>query len=151
MTYETHTWREIQSQPQVWPHVLDVVQTNAAALRALFADRPFDTVVVTGCGSTYYLALAAAALPQTLTRVAARAPRAVRSRAPLARSTWRLRRWPRCGPAALICWTSWRCCRLRHRRSWRTRWRWRSGWRAPPSSSESFSLAPARAMAWRAS
>jgi glucosamine--fructose-6-phosphate aminotransferase (isomerizing) len=38
----------------------------------LFADQPFDAVVVTGCGSTYYLALAAATLVQTLTGVAAR-------------------------------------------------------------------------------
>ncbi len=36
------------------------------------ADRPFDAIVVTGCGSTYYLALAAASLLQTLTGVAAR-------------------------------------------------------------------------------
>jgi glutamine---fructose-6-phosphate transaminase (isomerizing) len=72
MSYNTHTWREIQSQPQVWPHVLNMVQANAAALRVLWAERPFDAVVVTGCGSTYYLALAAATLVQTLTGVAAR-------------------------------------------------------------------------------
>jgi glucosamine--fructose-6-phosphate aminotransferase (isomerizing) len=72
MSYETYTWREIQSQPQVWPHVLDVVRANAAELRALFTDRPFGAIVVTGCGSTYYLAVAAASLLQTLTGVPSR-------------------------------------------------------------------------------
>jgi glucosamine--fructose-6-phosphate aminotransferase (isomerizing) len=72
MTYSTHTWSEIQSQPQVWPEVLEQIEENAAALHALWHDEPFDAVVVTGCGSTYYLALAAATLIQSLTGVAAR-------------------------------------------------------------------------------
>lgn len=72
MSYETHTWREIQSQPQVWPEVLQQIEENTAALRGLWQDQPFDAVVVTGCGSTYYLALAAASLIQSLTGVAAR-------------------------------------------------------------------------------
>ena len=67
MSYETHTWREIQSQPQVWPRVLDSMQEQSAALRAFFDDGRFEALVVTGCGSTYYLALAAATVLQTLT------------------------------------------------------------------------------------
>ncbi|KAB8142980.1 SIS domain-containing protein [Chloroflexia bacterium SDU3-3] len=67
MTYETHTWSEIQSQPAVWPSALEVVQQHAEGLRALLAEGACDHVVVTGCGSTYYLALAAAALVQSLT------------------------------------------------------------------------------------
>lgn len=67
MSYETHTWQEIQSQPQVWPYIQEIMQNNAAALRSLVDQGKFETIVVTGCGSTYYLALAAAALLQTLT------------------------------------------------------------------------------------
>lgn len=72
MSYETHTWREIQSQPHVWPRVLEVVQTHAKALQALFDHGKFEAIVVTGCGSTYYLAVAAATLLQTLTGLPAR-------------------------------------------------------------------------------
>jgi glucosamine--fructose-6-phosphate aminotransferase (isomerizing) len=72
MSYQTHTWSEIQSQPQVWPTVFERIEEQKAALQALWHDQQFDAVVVTGCGSTYYLALAAASLIQSLTGVAAR-------------------------------------------------------------------------------
>lgn len=62
------TRTEIVSQPEAWAQALDVV--NASALPKA-AD--YDQVFFTGCGSTYYLSLAAAALYQELTRHASRA------------------------------------------------------------------------------
>lgn len=40
---------------------LDTIAAQAGELRAFLGANPFDQVVLTGCGSTYYLALAAAA------------------------------------------------------------------------------------------
>ncbi len=67
----TYTWQEIQSQPEAW----------AAALKNLHeysqdpaSRKPKDgEVIFTGCGSTYYLALAAASLTQALTGLRSRA------------------------------------------------------------------------------
>jgi glucosamine--fructose-6-phosphate aminotransferase (isomerizing) len=57
-----HTFDEIQSQPEAW---------RAALSRTRAADLPragdYDHVIFTGCGSTYYLSLSAAALYQSLT------------------------------------------------------------------------------------
>lgn len=58
MTGAGHTEREILSQPDVWAETLGALDTTDAS--RLVSDR--DDVVVTGCGSTYYLALSAAAL-----------------------------------------------------------------------------------------
>jgi len=69
MNIETyHTYNEIKSQTQAWAQALDV--TNASSLPNAGG---YDMVVFTGCGSTYYLSLAAAALYQELTGCAARA------------------------------------------------------------------------------
>ena len=57
-----HTRREIFSQPDVWAATLERLQTQSAVLRAFYANGNYDALVFTGCGSTYYLALAAAAL-----------------------------------------------------------------------------------------
>ena len=62
------TYREIKSQPEAWAHALDVV---SASLLPKAVD--YNQVLFTGCGSTYYLSLAAAALYQELTSCAARA------------------------------------------------------------------------------
>lgn len=62
------TRAEILSQPEAWAQALDV--TNASSL-PIAGD--YDQVIFTGCGSTYYLSLAAAALYQELTGRAARA------------------------------------------------------------------------------
>ena len=66
--YEYATYREIKSQPEAWAQALDV--TRALSLPET-AD--YEQVIFTGCGSTYYLSLAAAALYQELTGRAARA------------------------------------------------------------------------------
>lgn len=59
--YNDYTWNEIQSQPQAWAATLDLLNNQTAAVRAFYRDQQFDQVVFTGCGSTYYLSLAAAA------------------------------------------------------------------------------------------
>jgi len=64
------TTQEILSQPAAWQNALDVVSAQAAALQSLAKDA--DQVIFTGCGSTYYLSLAAAALFQELTGKPAR-------------------------------------------------------------------------------
>ena len=63
-----HTYNEIKSQTQAWAQALDVVHASN-----LPAAGDYDQVIFTGCGSTYYLSLAAAALYQELTGRAARA------------------------------------------------------------------------------
>lgn len=65
---EFATYREIQSQTDAWAQALEV----ASAL-SLPKAGDYDQVLFTGCGSTYYLSVAAAALYQELTGCAARA------------------------------------------------------------------------------
>jgi glutamine---fructose-6-phosphate transaminase (isomerizing) len=67
-----HTLSEIHSQPAAWQEALDVTRAEASALKKL-ANGNYDQVVFTGCGSTYYLSLAASALYQELTGRSARA------------------------------------------------------------------------------
>jgi glucosamine--fructose-6-phosphate aminotransferase (isomerizing) len=64
------TYREIKSQPEAWSQALEVISASRAALPKA---GDYDQVIFTGCGSTYYLSLAAAALYQELTGCAARA------------------------------------------------------------------------------
>ena len=69
MNIETyHTYNEIKSQTQAWAQALDVTR---ASLLPKAGD--YDQVIFTGCGSTYYQSLSAAALYQELTGRAARA------------------------------------------------------------------------------
>ena len=69
MNTETyHTYNEIKTQTQAWAQALELVR----AVRLPKADA-YDQVIFTGCGSTYYLSLAAAAQYQELTGCAARA------------------------------------------------------------------------------
>jgi glucosamine--fructose-6-phosphate aminotransferase (isomerizing) len=69
---DTFTRREILSQPEAWAAALELVQEQRASLQSFNPDR-YAQVLFTGCGSTYYLALSAAALTQTLTGRPARA------------------------------------------------------------------------------
>lgn len=62
------TYREIKSQTEAWAQALEV----ASAVRLPRAG-DYDQVLFTGCGSTYYLSLAAARLYQELTGCPARA------------------------------------------------------------------------------
>ena len=69
MSFENYaTYREIKSQSEAWQNALDVA--NAASLPETAG---YEQVIFTGCGSTYYLSLAAASLYQELTGRAARA------------------------------------------------------------------------------
>lgn len=67
------TRAEILSQPDAWKSALEVLDANKQALMDLYAQGNYDQVVFTGCGSTYYLSLAAAALYQDLSGKAGRA------------------------------------------------------------------------------
>jgi glucosamine--fructose-6-phosphate aminotransferase (isomerizing) len=68
MTLENgfHTRREILSQPEAWSAALDVLAAGRPSIQTL-GGGDNDQILYTGCGSTYYLALAAAALTQELT------------------------------------------------------------------------------------
>ena len=62
------TYREIKSQTEAWAQALDVTDGVSLPNTA-----EYEQVIFTGCGSTYYLSLAAAALYQELTGCLARA------------------------------------------------------------------------------
>ena len=59
-----HTRNEIQSQPQAWAATLATFRRYADDMGAFWQNGRYDSVIFTGCGSPYYLALAAAALFQ---------------------------------------------------------------------------------------
>lgn len=59
------TYHEIKSQTIAWKNAIDVCENSSQDL--LFLLNKFDHVLFTGCGSTYYLSLAAAALFQKAT------------------------------------------------------------------------------------
>ncbi len=61
-----HTYNEIKSQTQAWEQALNLVSTASLPKTA-----DYGQVLFTGCGSTYYLSLSAAALYQELTGRAA--------------------------------------------------------------------------------
>lgn len=68
MSNSYFTYTEIISQPDAWAQALELAST--VSLPAAVA---YELVIFTGCGSTYYLSLAAAALYQELTGRTARA------------------------------------------------------------------------------
>lgn len=68
---ESHTYAEIKSQPQAWQNAMDVVSSQAPAIKAMM--ERYNQVIFAGCGSTYYLSLAGAALLQKMAGKCARA------------------------------------------------------------------------------
>lgn len=70
---QTVTYQEIFTQPQAWQAALNVVAEQAQALQTLWTAGQYANIIFTGCGSTYYLSLAAAALFQEITGQLARA------------------------------------------------------------------------------
>jgi glucosamine--fructose-6-phosphate aminotransferase (isomerizing) len=66
-----YTREEILSQPAAWSAALEVMEAQRKDLQSV-ALGGYAQVIFTGCGSTYYVALAAAALLQELSGVAAR-------------------------------------------------------------------------------
>jgi glucosamine--fructose-6-phosphate aminotransferase (isomerizing) len=67
------TRSEIYSQPNAWAAAFDALKAQRADIAQLWQRGHYDHVIFTGCGSTYYLSLAAAALLQELSGQAARA------------------------------------------------------------------------------
>jgi len=63
-----HTYSEIKSQTHAWAQALDVTSAST-----LLKAGDYDQIIFTGCGSTYYLSLSAAAIYQELTGRTARA------------------------------------------------------------------------------
>ena len=68
----THTYTEIISQTEAWSQALEVVQQAQQQVEQLLKTQ-YQQILFTGCGSTYYLSLAAAALFQELSGRVARA------------------------------------------------------------------------------
>jgi glutamine---fructose-6-phosphate transaminase (isomerizing) len=66
------TREEIYSQPDTWMLAIESVKTYASVLEAFYNPDEYQQVIFTGCGSTYYLSCAAAAVFQELTGQAAR-------------------------------------------------------------------------------
>ena len=69
---ENLTYQEILSQPEVWRETLALIQGRTADLISFFTSGKYETVVFTGCGSTYYLSLAAASTLQSLMNLSSR-------------------------------------------------------------------------------
>ncbi len=67
-----YTRAEILSQPDVWAATVRTLQQQADTIRAFYRDGQYDSIVFTGCGSTYYAAIAAAAITQHLVGIPAR-------------------------------------------------------------------------------
>mgnify|MGYP000016031012 CR=1 FL=1 len=57
----THTWHEITSQPEVWRNTLEAFLRDRDRLERFLGSREFGPLFATGCGSTHYLAMSAAA------------------------------------------------------------------------------------------
>jgi glucosamine--fructose-6-phosphate aminotransferase (isomerizing) len=68
-----YTEQEIRAQPEVWERVLGEAASAARAFRSLWEMASPDQIVLTGCGSSYYLAIVAAHLFQEALRVPCRA------------------------------------------------------------------------------
>jgi len=62
-----YTEQEIMSQPQAWTEAIKVLQSLQDETERFLKKTNYNQVLFTGCGSTYYLSLAAAALYQQLT------------------------------------------------------------------------------------
>ena len=67
------TRAEIDSQPEVWAAAWQVLTTRRDVITRIWQRGHYDHVIFTGCGSTYFLALAAASLLQELGGQSARA------------------------------------------------------------------------------
>ncbi len=68
-----YTRAEILSQPEAWSAALGVLRAEVSRLRSFWQEAGCDRVLFTGCGSTYYLSIAAAALMQEETGIPATA------------------------------------------------------------------------------
>ena len=69
----SHTLNEILSQPDAWVAALDVLTETRRCVLDIEPSGRYEQVIFIGCGSTYYLSLAASALTQDLTGLPSRA------------------------------------------------------------------------------
>jgi len=67
-----HTQEEIFSQPESWESALSTLNAKINDLKEIWDTWSYDQVVITGCGSSYYLALSAAVLIEQLSGIPAR-------------------------------------------------------------------------------
>ena len=72
MTSGQHTYAEIMSQPAVWTAVLESAKPALQSAARQWREVAPKLVLFTGCGSTYYLSLSAAALLQGMTGIPSR-------------------------------------------------------------------------------
>jgi glucosamine--fructose-6-phosphate aminotransferase (isomerizing) len=68
----TYTRAEIFSQPEMWDKTHQYLSGLSHDIKAFLDEGQFQSVLFTGCGSTYYLALAAAAICQQVAQIPAR-------------------------------------------------------------------------------
>jgi glucosamine--fructose-6-phosphate aminotransferase (isomerizing) len=61
-----HTLDEILSQPEAWGAALQQIRAQVNTLRDFYRAGQYEMLIFTGCGSAYYLSLAAAALYRQL-------------------------------------------------------------------------------------
>ena len=69
----SYTYTEIFSQPDIWIDAIASFHQQSDALKTLWDQGGFDSVIFTGCGSTYYLAHVGSTLFQQVTGINARA------------------------------------------------------------------------------
>lgn len=62
-----YTKKEIYSQPKAWANAFIVLKSIKQEVKDLEPKKHFGQIIFTGCGSTYYLAIAAAALTREMT------------------------------------------------------------------------------------
>ncbi len=67
------TLREVEGQPDSWQSVLETVEEHRPDVLRLWHDTNPDEIVLTGCGSSYYVALSAAFIMESLTGIRCRA------------------------------------------------------------------------------
>jgi glucosamine--fructose-6-phosphate aminotransferase (isomerizing) len=70
--HQNHTLKEIQSQPAVWAESLKILEEKRNDLAAYLGREDWHSILFTGCGSTYYLSLAAAGAMQAVQDLPAR-------------------------------------------------------------------------------
>lgn len=68
-----YTLREIKSQPETWASTREVFLNHTESIKTFWDKQDFDSLIFTGCGSTYYLSQIAAWLYQTLLQIPCRA------------------------------------------------------------------------------
>jgi glutamine---fructose-6-phosphate transaminase (isomerizing) len=71
-TRGNYTQTEILSQPKVWAAALQTFNHHLGMLQGMRPAQNYSQILFTGCGSTYYLSLAAASLLQELAGLPAR-------------------------------------------------------------------------------